>query len=262
MNLLKDICGTFCDGLAMREVPMGYAIKTPFRSLDGDAVALYVRRSKDAPGQLRLEDDGSTVAALQEEGFGFDNEQRLAEFQALLTEHGALFDEDECLIHTDYMEEGRAAAYFLKFMSLMIRISDLRLMSRDRARDTFKADVQQFVDETFRDLAPVEFDAPPEDSLSDYIPDAIVRAPGVTLAIFAATGEVKALEALVLWQELLRQGLSHVLPVVVLPTAKPPQIKARTMSRIINSRVSMASMDGNKWDVMQKLRQEARMSVH
>lgn len=106
---------------------MGYAIKTPFRSPDGDAVALYVRRSKEAPGQVRLEDDGYTIAALQEEGVGLDNEQRLAEFRALLVEHGALYDEDEELIHTEYMDEEKAPAYFLKFMSLMLRISDLRL---------------------------------------------------------------------------------------------------------------------------------------
>ena len=145
MKLLKDICSTFCDGLALREVPMGLPIRTPFRNSDGDAVGLYVRRSAQYPGMLRLEDDGATIASLQEEGFGLDNEQRFQEFQQLLEEHGALFDETEDLIYTEYVDESRISAHFLRFMSLLIRISDLRLLSRERVRDTFKSDLQYFV---------------------------------------------------------------------------------------------------------------------
>lgn len=257
MNLLRDICGTFCDGLAMREVPMGFAIRTPFKSGDGDAVALYLRRDAEVPGRFRLEDDGGTVSALQEEGFSLENEPRLTEFQGLLTEHGCLFDEDEYIIHTDYMDEARLPAYFLKFMSLMLRVSDLRMLSRERVRDSFKADLQAFVEEAFEGEASVERDAAPSPELSDYVADVLVTGPAARLAIFAGTTEVKALEALVLWQELARQGLSGIIPVVILESAKPQHIKGRTMSRIINSDVALASMDGSKWDVTQKLRQQA-----
>ena len=261
MNVLKDICGTFCDGLGLREVPIGYAIQTPLRSPDGDAIAMYVRRSKDMPGLVRLEDDGGTIAALQEEGFGLDSEQRHEEFQAMLTEHGALFDEAEYVIHTEYMSEERVAAAFLKFMSLLLRVSDLRLLSRERVRDTFKADVQAFVEETFNSLAKVERDVPPGSALSDYVPDVVVRGPSATLAIYAGTSEVKALEAFVLWQELLRQGVTDIQPMVVFETAKPGQVKARTMSRLMNSDVALASMEGSRWDVSQKLRQRAGVAA-
>lgn len=155
MRLLKDICGTFCDGLAMREVPIGYAIRTPFKGGDGDAVALYLRRDPAMPNRYRLEDDGGTVSALQEEGFSLESEPRLAEFQNLLREHGCLFDEGEYVIHTEYMDEAQLPAYFLKFMSLMLRVSDLRMMSRERVRDSFKADLQAFVEETFKGVATV-----------------------------------------------------------------------------------------------------------
>lgn len=258
MNLLEDICGTFCDGLAMREVPIGYAIRTPFKDSDGDAVALYLRRDPVMPNRFRLEDDGGTVSALQEEGFSLDSEPRLIEFQSLLMEHGCLYDEIEYTIHTEYMEEAKLAAYFLKFMSLMLRVADLRMLNRERVRDSFKADLQAFVEEAFRGTAAtVERDVPPLPGLSDYVADVVVHAPAGRLAIFAGTTEVKALEALVLWQEVARQGLAGIVPVVVLETAKPQQIKARTMSRIINSDVTLATMDGSKWDVTQKLRQQA-----
>ena len=257
MNLLKDICGTFCDGLAMREVPMGFTIRTPFKSGDGDAVALYLRRDLGMPNRFRLEDDGGTVSALQEEGFSLESEPRLAEFQNLLKEHGCLFDEGEYIIHTDFMDEARLPAYFLKFMSLMLRVADLRMLSRERVRDSFKADLQAFVEDAFAGVAACERDAAPSAALSDYVADIIVNGPGARLAIFAGTTEVKVLEALVLWQELARQGLTGIIPVVILESAKPQQIKVRTMSRIFNSDVTLASMDGSKWDVTQKLRHQA-----
>lgn len=261
MNLLKDICNTFCDGLAMREVPMGYAIRTPFKDTAGDAVALYARRSGSGSSLIRLEDDGATIATLQEEGFGVDGGPRHTEFLALLAEHNVLYDEGESLLHTEFMSEERLAPAFLKFMSLMLRVADLRLLSRERVRETFKADIQAFVEETFVGLALVERDAAPSSMLSDYIPDAIVRAPGATLAVYAGSSEVKALEAFVLWQELLRQGVKDILPIVVFETAKPQQIKARTLSRLMNSDVALASMDGGRWDVAQKLRQRAAVTT-
>ena len=257
MNLLKDVCGTFCDGLAMREVPMGFAIRTPFRNADGDAVALYARRDPDFSSRYRFEDDGATMAELQEEGFSLDNEVRGAEFHRLLTEYGCHYDEGEILIHTDYLSEEQMPAYFLKFMALMVRLGDLRMMSRTVVRDTFKIDLQEFVEATFQGMAAVERDASPMATLSDYVADVVVRGPDATLAIYAGTTEVKALEAFVLWQEMERQGLTGVIPMVVFENAKPATIKARTMARLMNSNVSLGSLGGAQWDVSQKMRQQA-----
>lgn len=257
MNLLKDVCGTFCDGLAMREVPMGFAIRTPFRNSDGDAVALYARRDNDIAGRYRFEDDGATIADLQEEGFSLDNEARSSEFHRLLSEYGCHYDEGEILIHTDYLTEEQLPAYFLKFMALMVRLGDLRMLSRTVVRDTFKADLQEFVEATFEGMATVERDASPIASLSDYVADVVVRGPDATLAIYAGTTEVKALEAFVLWQELERQGLSGIIPMVVFESAKPATIKARTMARLMNSNVSLGSLAGSQWDVGQKMKQQA-----
>lgn len=257
MNLLKDVCGTFCDGLAMREVPIGFAIRTPFRTADGDAVALYARRDPAVAGRYRFEDDGATLAELQEAGFSLDNETRGTEFYRLLAEYGCHYDEDEILIHTDYLSEEQLPAYFLKFMALMVRLGDLRMLSRNVVRDTFKGDLQEFVEATFEGMAAVERDASPMTTLTDYVADVVVRGPDSTLAIYAGTTEVKALEAFVLWQELERQGISGVIPMVVFERAKPPSIKQRTMARLMNSNVSLGSLEGSRWDVAQKMRHHA-----
>ena len=259
MNLLKEICGTFCDGLALREIPIGYAIRTPFKGEDGDAVALYLRRDAHSPSQYRLEDDGGTIAYLQEEGFSLENEQRAAEFRRLLAEYGCQFDESAYLIHTDYMDEERAPAFFLKFMSLMLRVSDLRMLSRERVRDTFKSDLQDFIEQAFAGIAVVERDVAPSPALLDYVADSVVTAPNVKLAIYAGTTEVKALEALVLWQELVRQRRQrHRFLWSSLKARNPLKSRDEQCLGIINSEVTLASMEGAKWERgLKKLRQQA-----
>lgn len=240
---------------------MGYAIRTPFRSADGDPVALYARRDTDIPGRYRFEDDGATMADLQEEGFSLENESRGAEFHRLLAEYGCHYDEGEILIHTDYLTEDQLPAYFLKFMALMVRLGDLRMLSRTVVRDTFKGDLQEFVEATFEGMATVERDTSPLSSLSDYVADVVVRGPDAVLAIYAGTSEVKALEAFVLWQELERQGLSSVIPMVVFERAKPTAIKQRTVARLMNSDVYLGSLEGSHWDVSQKMRRHAGVRV-
>ena len=40
----SDLCAAFCDQIGVTEVPIGYAVKTPFRRNDGDAIAVYPKK--------------------------------------------------------------------------------------------------------------------------------------------------------------------------------------------------------------------------
>ena len=131
MNL-NDLCRALCSGLALREVPVGYAIKTPFKQPDGDHIGLYIRRDVIDPSIMRLEDDGGTIAALEEDGVSFGLESRAEALASLLKQYDAHLDETESVIHTDYVEEARLPANFVKFMALLLRLQDLRLLTQDR----------------------------------------------------------------------------------------------------------------------------------
>jgi hypothetical protein len=82
---LNDLCSALCSGLALREVKIGYAIKTPFKLPDGDSIALYIRRDLENPRMLRFEDDGGTIAALEEDGVSLESEARSDAFSTAHT---------------------------------------------------------------------------------------------------------------------------------------------------------------------------------
>lgn len=251
---LNDLCKALCSGLSMREVPIGHVIKTPFVGPDGDSISLYLRRSLETPKQVRFEDDGGTIAWLESEGVSLDTETRAQVLAELLRQYDAFYDEADAILHTDYFDESRAPANLAKFMALMLRVQDLRFLSRERVRESFKDDVRKFVETHFHGRVRIDEDENPNEVLKDYVADFVLRADsGATLAIYATSTENKALEALLLWQELARQGIDTVRSMALLETAKPPAIKARTMSRIMNSDVMLGSMDGVESELAKKM---------
>lgn len=251
---LEELCKALCSGLAMSPVPIGYAIKTPFRSADGDAIGMYLRRDPDNPDRVRFEDDGSTIATLEEEGVSFSSETRSDALSDLLKSYDAHYDDESSIIFTEYVPEARAPANFAKFMALMLRVQDLRLLSQERVREVFKDDVRDLIETHFKDRIEIVEDENPNEVLKDYVADFVLRAPsGDTLAIYAVSTEVKALEALLLWQELTRRSLPRVKSMAVFETAKPQRIKSRTLSRLMNSDVMLAAMDGDQWEIARKI---------
>jgi hypothetical protein len=251
---LNDLCKALCSGLAMREVPIGYAIKTPFETQDGDSIALYLRRAPTTPHIVRFEDDGGTIADLEADGVSLDSETRSQALADLLKQYDAHYDEANSVIHTDYFDDTRAPANLAKFMALMLRIQDLRLLSRDRVRETFKEDVRKFVERYFQGRVKITEDENPNEVLRDYVADFVLQADnGNTLAVYATSTENKALEALLLYQELARQGIEDIRSMALLEQAKPQAIKARTMSRIMNSSVLLGSLDGVEADLAHKM---------
>jgi Domain of unknown function DUF1828 len=258
---LKEICTALCSGLAMREVPIGYAIKTPFQTPDGDAIGIYVRREKDNPGWLRLEDDGGTIASLEEDGVSLSVETRSEALGVLLKQYDAHLDDCAAVIHTDYLPEERLPANFAKFMALLLRVQDLRMLSQERVREFFKDDVRALVEKYFSGRVEIFEDEKPNNILPDYVADFVLKAPtGETLALFAASSETKALEALLLWQEVSRRNIPKIHSMAIFEGAKPQRIKSRTMSRLMNSEVLLGTMEGDTWELARKMAQNLEIS--
>lgn len=253
---LEELCRALCSGLDMRPVPIGYAIKTPFRSQDGDAIGMYLRREPDNPSQLRFEDDGGTLASLEEDGVSLSSDTRSDALADLLTQYGAHYDDESAVIYTDYFSEDRVPANFAKFMALLLRVQDLRMLSHERVREVFKDDVRALLEKHFVDRVEILEDHNPSEVLKDYVADFVLKAPsGGILAVYAASTEIKALEALLLWQELSRRSLSGIQSMAIFEGAKPQRIKNRTMSRLMNSEVMLGAMDGDQWEIARKMAQ-------
>jgi len=122
MSLRDEICHALCDGFAVSNVPIGFAVKSPFKWYSGDNLTFYVRLQN---GQVRFEDDGATYGELQAMGVDFSSDSTLDVLSALLKEHEIEFDQSEYLFHTRWVLEGAAAAETTRFLSFMNRIQDL-----------------------------------------------------------------------------------------------------------------------------------------
>jgi hypothetical protein len=108
----------------------------------------------------------------------------------------------------------------------------------------------------FGPTAAIDLNAPVQDSMKDYPVDIIVRAPdGRALAIFAATSEMKALEALLFWKEYRDQEIAKLRAMLVVETSKPRDIKERTFSRVMNSGLILAAMDGEEIQIGRKMKE-------
>ena len=251
-----DICNAFCQPISLRRVPIGYVLRTPFRRADGDPIAVYLRRDEtNLQEQYRLEDDGQTIGFLETSGVDLDTETRMQALADMLREHNAYYDQEAVILHTDYMSELEIPMACVRFAALMVRIHDLLLLASNIVRSTFREDLIEMAKRQFGEAA-VEVNKPLLASMKDYIVDIIVRAPDQrVLAIFAATSEIKALEALLFQFQCKQRDITAVKAMLVLESAKPRDIRTRTLSRVMNSDLTLASMDGEEIAIRQKMQE-------
>ncbi|TXL72273.1 DUF1828 domain-containing protein [Vineibacter terrae] len=249
----RQFCKAFCDEVALREVPLGYVLKTPFRRDDGDAIAIYIRRHHELDA-FRLEDDGQTIGYLEAAGVDLDADSRFEALTDLMREYAVHYDERGVLLHTGYVHEANLPALAVKFSAFLLRVYDLLLLARNRVRSTFRDDLIAMVESQFGASCRIDLNVPLQESMKDYVIDILVRSPGNrVLAIYAGTSEMKALEALLFWRESREQKVQHVRSMLVLEEAKPRDIKDRTLSRVMNSDILLASMDGEEIAIRRKM---------
>jgi len=251
-----DLCSAYCRDLIVSEIPIGFAVRTPCRKKDGDYIGVYLRRVEDEPEQFRVEDDGDTIAALEFEGIDLDNDTRFEVFATLLSEYGAHYDENECLIYGDKtFQINDAGCHVITFSHLLLRLQDLYFLSRDKVEATFRADLASAIERDFAQSAEILYNEPINDRMRDYIVDIIIRQHQKQLAIFAGSSENRALEALLFWQVFKSARDNNTIPVIVLENSKPGNLKQRTLARIMNSGLRLASFKEDEASVMEKLRE-------
>ena len=248
----EDFCAAMCEGLAFNEVPIGYVLRAPFSRPDGDGIAVYIRRLTD--GIFQIEDDGLTVAYLEAAGFNLDSDSRFSALAELLAEYSAFYDENEAVLHTAAMPESEVAKASVSFIALMLRVNDLLLLAADRVKSTFRDDLIQLVENQFGQSAIIELETPLNDAMKDYEIDILVRSrDNRNLAIYAATSESRALEALLFAREYRDRGIRNTRAMLVVETSKPRVINQRTYSRVLNSSLLLASMDGDRIAIANKM---------
>lgn len=229
------LCRAFCDALVVTKVPVGYTVKTCFEADGGDTLTFYLVRS-DETEKWRVEDDGATIANLDMAGVDvMAAGPRSVAFAELIQTHGVEFDPEGVILHTAYIEEGSLPHAALRFLSLLMRVQDFALITRERVEETFRHDVVVALREKFHGRAEVEEKHVFRDDLKDYQSDvSVLPREAAPLAVFLGTSEVRALEAMLFYDRVTYVHPFDCRVVLVLDTIKTPRISARTLNRVTN----------------------------
>lgn len=251
---MKDLlCSAFCGALNVRQVPLGYAIKTPYDNGEGDHLLLYVVRNGKSAEEWRIEDDGTQVPTLEASGFRISG-TRAEVFNRLLADFGAIFDPETRVIHTDYVSRENVGAAGLRFMGLLLRLQELVILEPGNVRSTWRQDALAAIHQQFDEKITVMESAPVSADLPNYLADVVLSADNVPpLAVYLGTSDDKALQALVLKMETEAYRHLDVRVVLLLERAKENPLKESTYSLAQSRLDSVLAFRGAEMDAMAKI---------
>lgn len=246
-TLAKALCSTFCEAITVNPVPCGFAVSAAFTDPSGDRIAFYVVAEGDG---YRLEDDGEYLARLVALGIDIERGQRQQLLKSVLETAGAFWDRDTYEIKTGGFESEELTARMVRFLSALIRIRDLELLTRDFVRSTFREDATAAIMERFGPVANIDERKPITKEFPDYLPDLVIRPKvnGRRTAIFLANNVVPFQEAELLRAEVEKEGQQNEIVVVALieDTDKITAISGRRFQRAQNRGLIMPIFRGDE----------------
>lgn len=250
----ERICKAFCDTVSTRNVPAGLAVSTTVASINGDPIGFYVVGPL-SDGRYRLEDSGLLMPYLQAIGSDLGNQTRLETFDMLLSEHNAAFDSDSLEIVSEPMIESEIPGAALRFVSLLLRVSDLVLMAQDKVVSTFKDDATSRLKERIGESANIREGEPLSGMLSDWEPDLVIKAKGrPPVAVFLVQTEHRILEAMLLHSEALQASEDAR---VVGMLEREGSISQKTRIRALNRLDAMAVFGSDEQSAINRVATEA-----
>ncbi len=250
----EELCRAFCNDIFIKEVPAGFAVGTPFRRSDGDAISFYVVRTP-FQGLVRLEDDGQTVPYLEACGVDFETQTRTKAFQALLNEYEAEYDETEAIIHTKNMRDAEVPRASLRFVALLLRMFDFLLLREEHVESTFKEDAAKRIRETVGDRARITEGQLVSDKLTEIKPDMVLRAEHRDpVAVFFAQSAPRVYDAIILQMAALYETKETLSVVTLLESDN--SISREMFKRASNRLAAVTVWHGDEAASMQRIERE------
>lgn len=234
-SLQKMLSRSFCEKIVVRHVPMGLAISSPFKDNSGDRISFYIRENGES---YRFEDDGEFIPDLIASGIDMEKGQRRQLLDGILAESNAYLDEDTFEIHSHSTSSPSIGDQSVRFLSALIRIRDLKLLTKEMVRSTFKEDAAQALKERFSETFLIENNAPLSPSFSDYPADLVMhsRSGGKSAAVFFVNSTTQFLEAELLHGEIERSNYRNKYASIALmeDNDKITAIGTRRFARALN----------------------------
>lgn len=252
------LCRAFCGALELTKVPVGFALRTPFSTSDGDPIIVYMIKEHY---KWRLEDDGTQVPMLEANGVDLTRGTRRAAFEALLKEYGVHFDRDSRTLRTPLLAEDAVGAAAFSMATLVLRLQDLAILSVTNVRSAFREDAIAAIHNTFDGRANVEDKSALAEEMIGSGGDIVVRVPDRTpLSIFIGTSEERALHALVTKMDAEKYRHLDANVVLLIEKSRDNPISEKTLGLAFARLDRVLSFRGLEQDAMAILQRLAGLS--
>lgn len=244
--LKANLCKTFCASISVNAVPVGFAVSTLFSDRSGDRLGFYVVETGDG---YRIEDDGEYLARLVGSGIPIDQGSRGQLLESILESAGASWDQDTYEIKSRSFQEAEFGERLTTFLSALIRVRDLELLTREVIRSTFREDATAALEDRYGTVAEFQENQSIDRILAEFPADLIIKPSqkdSKSGALYFVTSNDKLNEALLLKMEAERLGRSDVSIIALLEDSEMRGISRKKFQRAQNRSLSMPIFRGDE----------------
>lgn len=244
--LKSSLCKTFCSSIVVNPVPSGFAISTIFADRSGDPLAFYVVESGDG---YRIEDDGDYLARLVGSGIAIDQGQRAQLLDAILDQAGAAWDRDTYEIRSGSFGQPELGRRLTNFLSALIRVRDLEILTRDVVRSTFREDAISALQQKYGQVARFDENEPVDRTFSEFPVDLVIRpseSGAIIGAVYFVSSNEKLNEALLLKMESEALGRREFGIIALIEDLEMTAISRERFQRAQNRSLSMPIFRGDE----------------
>ena len=243
-KLQKNLCSTFCTAIQVNPVPCGYAVSSFFTDRSGDRIGFYLVEDTDG---YRIEDDGEYLSRLVSLGIDIDSGTRGKLLSAILKYGGADWDRDTYEIRSPSFDEAEIPHRVGDFLSALIRVRDLELLTREVVRSTFREDALESINERFGTVANIEEGVPIDKEFSEFPSDVVIRpVRGKSAAVYFVTTNEHLGEALLLQTEAQNLNRADFSVIALIENLDLPTISRKKFQRAQNRSLIMPIFQGDE----------------
>lgn len=250
----KLLSKEFCQDIRVRAVPFGYSVSAPFRDNSGDRLSFFVKEEDDS---VVLQDDGFYLSHLVASGIDVEKGQRLQLLDGVLAANNAYWDRETYEIRSHTAPRSDVGKQSVRFLSALMRVRDLELLSREMVRSTFKEDATNAILEHLGSEFIIEERAAVSPRYEEFPADVVVQRKTSTKrsGVFLVSGATQFLEAELLHGEIEKNGDSHSASSIALieDADKFNAIGLRRMQRAINRGLPTPVFRGDEKASLQRI---------
>ncbi len=202
----REFRSKVCEKVRLESEGLGrYRVLTPFMFEDGDHLAIVLREDD---GAWLLSDEGHTYMhltyLLDERDLQTGTRQQI--ISNALCVLGLEDRQGELVLPVPGDEYGDA---LYSFVQALLRITDVRFLSRERVRSTFLEDFRKFVESTVpEERRNFEWHDPRHDPDAKYVVDCRVNGTRLPLFMYALPNDARTRDATIAFLQFERWGLN------------------------------------------------------